>query len=199
MTADPETLAFYNDNAEAYANFATENAGHPRFKSFVAALPEAARVLDFGCGTGWAAAAMIEAGYTADAMDASAGLAEVALKRYGLTVKVAAFRTLSRRARYDAIWCHFALQHADRADRPQIFERMGTALKPGGLLYLSSQKGPRDWRDDHGRLYCPFRKDELTELLNDAGFETPEFEFGTGKMYDGTSTLNIYATATRNG
>ncbi|MEO1314425.1 MAG: class I SAM-dependent methyltransferase, partial [Pseudomonadota bacterium] len=197
MTADPQTLAFYDENAEDYARFASENAEHPRFKAFVAELREDARVLDFGCGTGWAAAALIEAGFAADAMDASAGLAEMAAKLYGLEVKIGAFRTLSRRARYDAIWCHFALQHAPREDRAQIFERMGTALKSSGLLYIASQKGPRDWRDDHGRLYCPFRDDELTELLLDAGFEEPELEFGTGKMYDGTSTLNVYVMARR--
>lgn len=199
MSTDPQTLAFYDQNASAYAEFAQEGAAHPRLKTFLAQLAPQSRILDFGCGTAWAAAALIGAGHNADAMDASAGLAAEAARRHGITVKITDFRTLSRRARYDAIWCHFALQHAPRADRPQIFERMATALKPGGLLCMGVQKGPRDWRDSHGRLYCPFRDEELSDLLTAAGFVDPVLEFGTGKMYDGTPTLNLYANARTHG
>lgn len=199
MSADPETLAFYDDNAADYADYAAGTGEHDKLQAFAAELPEGARVLDFGCGTGWAAAAFAERGFKADAMDASAGLAEEAAQRYGITVRRGDFRTLSLRQRYDGIWCHFALQHAPREDRPQIFERMHTALKPGGLLYLGVQKGPLDWRDTHGRLYCPFREEDLAALLAEAGFDTPRFEYGTGKNYDGTPTLNLYGWARSRG
>lgn len=199
MTADPQTLAFYDQNAAAYAEFADPEAENPWLAEFLAELPEAARVLDLGCGTGWAAAAMIDAGHQVDAMDASAGLAAEAAGRHGLEVKVAAFRTLSRRARYDAIWSHFALQHAERNERPQIFERIAVALKPGGLFCMAAQKGPRDWRDTEGRLYCPFREEDLAALFAANGLTSVKVAFGTGKMYDGTPTLNIYAMARHDG
>ncbi len=195
MTFDPQTLEFYNTHAAEYADFAAEDPAHPRLQRFISLMPAEARVLDLGCGTAWAAAAMRDAGLQADAMDASEGLAAQALARHGITVRLGRFRTLSVRQRYHGIWCHFALQHALREDRPQIFERLHTALKRGGLLYLSAQKGPVDWRDGHDRLYCPFREEELRNLLATAGFAEPEFETDSGKMYDGSSTLNIYAWA----
>jgi len=195
MSSDPQTLAFYNENAKAYGAFAEESREHAKLTEFLAKLPEAARVLDFGCGSAWAAAQMNAAGHEADAIDASEGLAAQAMEVYGLTVRVAPFHTLSYRARYHGIWCHFALQHADRDSRAQIFERVHTALKPGGVFYIGAQKGPRDWRDDLGRLYCPFREEELTKLLTDAGFKEWELGHGTGKNYDGTPTLNLYAFA----
>ena len=195
MSFDPRTLDFYDTNAADYARFAAPEGPYPRLERFLSLMPEGARVLDLGCGTAWAAAAMRDAGLQADAMDASEGLAEQARALYGIEVRRGRFRTLSVRQRYHGIWCHFALQHAERTDRPQIFERLHTALKPGGLLYLSAQKGPVEWRDAHDRLYCPFREEDLRDLLAGAGFDEPEFETDSGKMYDGTSTLNIYAWA----
>lgn len=203
MSTDRETVAFYDENAARYAEYSSETAEHPKLDRFLSDVTSRAgvpaRVLDLGCGTGWAAAAMAAIGHRVDAIDASAGLAAEALARHALTVRVAGFRTLSARQRYDGIWCHFGLQHADRADRPQIFERLHNALRLGGLLYVGVQKGPRDWRDDLGRLYCPFREDEMTDLLTTAGFAEFEFEHGTGKNFDGTPTLNLYVWAQARG
>ena len=195
MSTDNTTIAFYDGNAGDYAKFAAESAEHPKLTAFADRLPEGARVLDFGCGIGWAAAALRDLGFSVDAMDASRGLAEEGKRRYDLDIRVAHFRTLSSRARFDAIWSHFALQHAPRADRDQIFERLGTALRPGGLLYVGAQKGPMDWRDDLGRLYCPFREEDMADLLARHGFDEPEFEYGSGTNYDGTPSLGLYTWA----
>lgn len=195
MSSDPDTLAFYDGHAAEYAEWSAQQPEFPRLVDYMARLSPGARVLDLGCGSGWAAAAMRDKGFAVDAMDASQGLADEANARYGLSVKVAPFITLSRRARYDGIWCNFALQHAPRADRAEIFARLHTALKPGGLLHLAVQKGPRDWRDDLGRYYSPFREEEMTDLLAAAGFDDPDLAHGTGTNYDGSPTLNMYVWA----
>ena len=197
--SDPDTIRFYDENAAEYAAFADEAAEHPKLAAFAAEMPEGARILDLGCGTAWAAAHLRDRGFSVDAMDASAGLIAEAERRHGITPRKAAFRTLSARSRYDGIWCHFALQHAERAERPQIFERIHTALRPGGLAYIGVQKGPLDWRDEHGRLYCPFRDAEMAELLDEAGFREPRLEYGTGRNFDGTPTLGLYAWARKDG
>ena len=199
MSTDDKTLAFYDGNAADYATFAAESAEHPKLAAFMAEMPEGARVLDFGAGIGWAAAAFRDAGLSVDAMDASRGLAEQAKARYGIEVRVAHFRTLSARSRFDGIWSHFALQHAPRAERPEIFERLATALRPGGLLYVGAQKGPLDWRDDLGRLYCPFREDDMSALLAANGFDEPRYEYGSGTNYDGSPSLGLYTWARKRG
>lgn len=195
MSIDEATRTFYEQNAGDYAAFSAPKDNHPRLLAFMASLPEGGRVLDFGCGSGWAGGTMLAEGFAADGLDASPALAAEAERRYGLSVRIGDFRTLSARQRYDGIWASFSLQHAPREDRPQIFERMHTALRPGGQLAIGVQKGPMDWRDDHGRFYAPFMQDELEALLT--GFEDAAFDTGTGKNYDGTPTLNIYVTATR--
>jgi len=199
VSTDPDTIAFYDRNAADYAQFAEDARDPAALNRFMDALAPGARVLDLGCGTGWAAATLAASGFQADAMDASAGLIAEAAARHGLAARKAHFRTLSARHRYDGIWCNFALQHAPRPDRPQIFERMEAALKPGGLLYIGVQKGPMDWRDDHGRLYCPFLQSDMEAFLTTAGFTDLEFEQGTGKNFDGSATLNLYVWARKNG
>lgn len=193
VTIDKGTLEFYDQNSDEYAEFAEQNTPHEKLEQFIGDMPENARALDLGCGIGWAAAQMKQAGIRIDAMDASTGLAEQAAKRFDLTVQIAGFTTLSGRQRYDGIWSHFALQHAPRNERQTIFERISNALKPGGLFYAGMQKGSVDWRDDHGRLYCPFTENDLEDLLS--GFADIRIEQASGKNFDGTPTLNLYVWA----
>lgn len=193
MTSDAKTLAFYDQNSEEYAAFAAHQPRLGNIQKFIADLPEKARVVDLGCGTGWAAALMKKAGMRVDAMDASSGLAKQANELHGLEVQVKVFTELSGQQRYDGLWSHFALQHAPRSQREEIFARITSVLKPGGLFYAGMQKGDTDWRDGHGRLYCPFVEDDLEALLS--GFADIRLEQGSGKNFDGTPTENLYVWA----
>lgn len=199
MSADPATLAFFDEQAEAFGDHAEAQADHARLDAFALKLPQGGRVLDYGCGTGWASAALIEKGFRADPTDASDAMIAEAGRRHGLTPRKAVFRTLSVRQRYDGIWCWNALHHAERADRAAIFERMGTALRPGAPLFLAVLKGPVDWRDDRGCLYSPFREDEMTDLLTTNGFHAPDYDHGTGRLYDGKPVLMLYVQAHAHG
>ncbi len=195
MSVDPATLAFYEAEAASYAETKHGDMTRPRFDAFLAALPEGARVLDLGCGSGWAAAALNAAGHRADAMDASPAMAAEARRLYGLEVAVRPFHALSARARYDAVWAWFSLHHAPRASRGQIFERLHTALKPGGLLAIGARKGPMDRRDDFGRLVAAFSEDDLTRCLTAAGFSDIALGAETGRAWGGQPALNIFAEA----
>ncbi|MSU88157.1 methyltransferase domain-containing protein [Rhodobacteraceae bacterium 2CG4] len=192
-------MAYYDAEARAFGDHAEAQADHVRLEAFAALLPDGGRVLDYGCGTGWAAAALAARGFRADATDASEGMIAEAARRHGVAARRAVFRTLSVRQRYDGIWCADALHHADRADRAAIFERMGTALRPGAPLFLSVLKGPVDWRDERGCLFCPFREDEMTELLAANGFEMPDYDHGTGRLFDGKPVLTLYVQALAHG
>lgn len=189
MSVDTETMAFYDENVAEYAAFSSNNASNENLARFIGAMPGGGRTLDLGCGIGWAAAEMAEAGLVADAMDASAGLVSEAKARYGIDVRKAGFTILSSRQRYDGIWSHFALQHAPRNERVTIFERINTALKPGGLFVAGMHKGFVDWRDEHGRLYCPFSEADLEELLSD--FAEVNITQHSGRGFDGKPMLAL--------
>ncbi len=195
MSTDDQTIAFYNAEAKAYAETAEERNASPRIDAFIDRLPEDARVLDLGAGSGWAIKRFKRAGHRADGIEPARELAEEGARRYGIEIRPGHFLTLSARQRYDGIWCNFALQHAPRSDRPAIFERIHTALRPGGILHIGVPKGPTDWRDDHGRIYAPFTQAEMEELLT--GFTDLEWESDAGEAFDGTRMLMLFVTAVR--
>ncbi len=196
MTGDAETLAFYDREGARYAEWsASAVGGDPRLDRFLAEAPEGARLLDYGCGGGWAAKRMLDAGRRVDAFDGSASLAEEASRLTGINVHVMRFEAFDAPGRYGGIWASFCLLHAPKATMPGNLARIARALSPGGLLYLGLKGGEGERRDSLGRLYSYFMPDEARALLTDAGFTEISIEEAVGDGYDGVreSELHIFA------
>lgn len=173
MAADKSTLDFYTAEACAYADRAAGHATEAPLGEFAAALPPGGDVLDFGCGPGWAAAHFKDLGFAVTAIDGSPGLAAQARARYGLVVTVMQFDVFEARAAFDGIWASFCLLHDSRAAMPGHLSRLHRSLRTDGLLYLGLKEGTGERRDDLGRLYTYFGKQEITDLLMHAGFGLP--------------------------
>ncbi len=195
MGADPATLAFYDREAPAYAGYSVDFADDGWLERFADGLAEGARVLDFGCGSAWAADWFARKGFAADALDGSAGLAGEAAKRYGLDVRVCQFEDFTDRDRYDGIWASFCLLHDSRDAMPGHLARLNAALKPGGRLYLGLKAGAGERRDSLGRRYTYYAHDEIEALLARAGFERIDATVLASQGYDGgdEKVLHIFA------
>lgn len=187
MSTDDETLGFYDRAAGDYADtFAAGDPADPDLRAFMDDLPSGARVLDFGCGPGQHAAAMIRAGIAVDAMDASAGMVAEAKARFGVTARQATFADLDAGGEFDGIWANFSLLHAPRAEMPAHLNRLARALRPGGVLHIGVKSGEGEKRDHLGRLYTFYAEDELRGWLADAGFTVTALRHGHGKGMAGT-------------
>jgi SAM-dependent methyltransferase len=184
MTGDDKTVRFYDDEAEKYAAWSPPKHPYPYLEKFLAKAP-AGRILDFGCGGGWAAARMVEASRDVDALDGSAELATQAQRLYGLSVTVARFDEFAEHAKYAAIWAHFSLLHDVKANMPANLKRLHDALTSEGLLYLGLKAGIGERRDSLGRFYAYYEMQELSDLLTDAGFLNIDIRGRTGEAYDG--------------
>ncbi|MEM9061191.1 MAG: class I SAM-dependent methyltransferase [Pseudomonadota bacterium] len=195
MGGDDHTLEFYTREAEQYAEFAGAQAPSDIMNTFAERLPAGAEVLDFGCGSGWAANSFREMGFNASGFDGSEGLAEQARTRFGIEVTVGRFEDFSAKRAYDGIWASFCLLHDSRAALPGHLARLSAALRPGGAFYLGLIAGEGDERDGFGRLYTYFSEPELREALADAGFVVSEVRTTEGKRYDGSPVdeLHIFA------
>ena len=174
MGADSETLDYYTDNADAYAQRALQHVGEAPLAEFASRVPNGGAILDLGCGSGWAAAHFRNAGFAVTAIDGSQGLADAAAARHGLTVTVATFESLDADAEYDGIWASFCLLHDSRDAMPRHLFRLHRALRPGGHLYIGLKEGTGQNRDRFGRMYTYFGQDEMTANLLAAGFMDPE-------------------------
>ncbi|MEL6218258.1 MAG: class I SAM-dependent methyltransferase [Pseudomonadota bacterium] len=196
------TLDFYDANASAYAEYASQKVERDWLGQFIAKLGEIApggHVLDYGCGSGWAGASMAEAGFQVDALDGSAGLAAQAKDRYGLSVRVAPFEALDDAATYNGIWASFSLLHARRTAIPGLIGRIGRALVQGGITYIGLKEGEGEAPDSLGGHYSYVSEAELDGWLRSAGCPEVEIHKETGQGYDGTPIAMLHAFARREG
>lgn len=194
MSGDKTTLDFYDGEAPVYAPWSAPKATFAWLEKFLSLAPETGRLLDYGCGGGWAAKRMLEAGYQVDAFDGSAGLAKEASALTGLDVRVMRFEDFDAVDRYDGVWASFCLLHVPRADMPANLARIHAALKPGGVFYLGLKAGSGEERDSLGRFYSYFEPAFITDLLAEAGFDDPQIRLRDGEGYDGApeKTMHIY-------
>ena len=198
--ADDETLAFYDQNAEAVAEKQTSTAPHAHLLRFLGALHPGATVLDFGCGSGWAAAEMAERGFLVDAIDGSAGMVAEARRRTGLSVAHIPFDAFAAHLAYDGVFASFSLLHLRRSDAPRIVGKIWDALKPSGLLYVgvkACSEGTRERRDALGRFFTDYKRADLEEMLIGAGFKIVWTEDGSGVGTDGVRTEQAHILASK--
>ncbi|TCP40552.1 class I SAM-dependent methyltransferase [Rhodovulum marinum] len=194
---DAETLAVYSARASDYSEIHHGDVAQSVLTAFIGALPPGGAALDLGCGPGWGAAAMRDAGLSVTAMDACPEMARVARDRYGLTVQVGSFDDLDFRAAFDGVWASFCLLHAPRAALPRHLSAIHCALRPGGRVMVAMKLGTGEARDSIGRLYTYVTRDELRGLLGAAGF-APEAEVTEPSVgFDGTPCDVIFLTARR--
>lgn len=191
---DGETIAFYDRDAEAYAQSAIDHGERDSLKRFEARLPRGARVLDYGCGGGQESAWLIARGHIVDSLDASPGLAAEAKRRFGVTVRVADFSALDAVALYDGVWSGAALHHAPTDAFPDLLARIARALKPDGV-FSALIKGGADRRDTLGRFYCGMDAASMRALL--ASWRDVEVQETVGAGYDQQETPWLIVSARR--
>lgn len=184
---DRETIDIYNKLSVEYAEM-TDAGGRmdPSLVGFVAALPEGGHVLDLGCGPGTASAVLAARGFTVEATDASSEMVALAARAEGVTARLATFDDIGGDAVYDGVWANFSLLHAPRADMPRYLAAIHTALKPGGVFHIGMKLGDEAKRDGLGRMYTYYSDEELSGLIEAAGFTIEDRRFGTDKGLDGS-------------
>lgn len=195
---DRETLAVYARAARKYADgFAKpDDAFHEEdLAAFAALLPPGGHVHDLGCGPGMWAARLQALGFKVSASDAAPEMAAIARSDYGLDVKVAPFEALTPKARYDGIWANFSLLHARRAALPAHLARIHRALKPGGIFHIGMKLGTGENRDRLGRFYTYYGQEELSGLLEAAGFSIIRTRTGSAKGLAGTDDTFVIMAA----
>ena len=99
---------------------------------------------------------------------------------------------------YDGVWANFSLLHASKSDFPHHIEAIYRALKPEGLFFIALKTGDGEKRDTLGRFYAYYQQEELTSILNGAGFKTDHIISGASRGMEGTVEpwIGIYAHKT---
>jgi cyclopropane fatty-acyl-phospholipid synthase-like methyltransferase len=141
-----------------------------------ARLPDGARVLDLGCGSGEKTQRLAER-FEVVGVDVS----EEQLGHARARVPAGTFlhcdfsRLELPEESFDAVTAFYSITHVPREEHAQLFARIGRWLKPGGLVLASlSAGGSEDWTGNWlgvEMFFSGFDADTSRRLLREAGFE----------------------------
>lgn len=182
-SADPDTLAFYEDNAVFYIGQRPDRV-NSEVLPFLDLLKPGARILELGCGGGQDARYMIQRGFDVELTDGAAAMAEQASKLSSRPVRVMRFDELDDKAAYDAVIASASLLHIPRGGLPDVLTRIWCALKPGGWHLATFKTGDTEGYDEHGRYYNYISQAEADALYSGAGeWESLEYQTYEGSGY----------------
>jgi SAM-dependent methyltransferase len=125
---------YWDDHAEAYS-FA-----HPIEPGWLAGLPKVARILDYGCGYGRAAAALAAAGWRVVGVDFAAGMIARGRREHpGLDLRhIEGLPLAEPDGAFDAAILFAVLTCIPTdADQRALVAELRRLIRPGGLLYVS--------------------------------------------------------------
>ena len=159
-----KTIDYYNLHAAEFIGSTLHVDMESLYQPFLKLLPQSARILDIGCGSGRDSLAFKNEGYHVDAMDYSAELVKKATELTGIQVKFQSFYDLNEVAVYDGIWACASLLHCERCRLAEVLQKMLCALKPNGVIYMSFKYGDSD-REKDGREFTDLNERQAEELL----------------------------------
>jgi len=173
MVTDEKTIQAYREKFSEYEQLTSDVTDFRNLNKFIDALPHGALVYDLGAGPGHDALQMQQAGLSVVALEPTEEFANL-MERNGITVERQSFSDISAVNRFDGVWASFSLLHAERGVFPELLILIARALKTRGLFTLAMKTGEGEARDKLGRFYTYYQRDELLQLLRDAGFEPGE-------------------------
>jgi len=159
-----KTIQYYNDNATLFFQTTVDVDMGPIHDRFLECVPAGGRILDAGCGSGRDAKSFKQRGHLVDAFDASPELAQLASRHLEQTVRVMSFLELTEVHTYDGIWACASLLHLSAQEVPNALRRLWTALKPGGVMYVSFKHGQGE-REHGDRHFTDADEDQLCRWM----------------------------------
>ena len=135
------TINYYNENAKKFIDGTVSVDFRSIQDTFLELLPENAKILDFGCGSGRDTKYFLEHGCRVVAMDGSLELCKAASEYTGIIVKHMLFQELNEKEIYDGIWACASILHVKSEELPEIIRKMSLATIANGIIYLSFKYG----------------------------------------------------------
>lgn len=158
------TIAFYDEHAdEFYASTVGADMG-ALYDAFLPLLPDGARILDAGCGSGRDSRAFLDRGYDVTAFDASAALVKRASALLGRPVRRLTFQEMDFSETFEGVWACASLLHVPRAEFDGVLARLARALVPGGVAFLSFKYGDGE-EERNGRWFNSYDEVSFRAVL----------------------------------
>lgn len=147
----------------------------PALERFEQLLPDGARVLDVGCGTGRDVLHLQTRVAFVMGIDVSTSMLTIAKSKGAQRIVAADFLHLPTSDEVvDGCWAAASLLHAPKARAPDVVAEIRRVLRPNGAFFLCLKEGTGEGiRGGEGekRYFSLYEQAEGDELLAGAGFE----------------------------
>ncbi len=115
-------------------------------------VPPQSHLLSAGCGAGINDGFLLEAGHSVMGIDQSEGMLARARERFpAARYEQARLQEMDFQAAFDGATCIDAMEHVCPEDWPMILRNFQSALKPGGVLYFTVDRGGLFVKDAYER------------------------------------------------
>ncbi len=146
-------LSYYRRNASEYIKETLELDMHKERDFFLDLVKDGGHILDIGCGSGRDSRVFIDSGYMVTAIDACPEIAELTSEFLGQKVVVQNAQDINQIENFDGIWSCASLLHVPDKELINTFKKIVTALKIGGVWYISFKDGSGENWDERGRFF----------------------------------------------
>ncbi|HRN96631.1 MAG TPA: class I SAM-dependent methyltransferase [Candidatus Levybacteria bacterium] len=182
-----DTIEWYNQNAEQYAQAASQNASLEEIDHFAKQLSPGSKVLDAGCGSGRDTDLLSKKGLNTIGLDYSSGLIKVAHKTFP-DIEFVEGNMLSMPfsdSEFNGVWSHASLLHLETVDEvKKALQEFNRVMKQSAVLHVlvKAQTGKdktsvvTDSLSKHDRFFQYFTKPELENLLKESRFNLISIE-----------------------
>ena len=163
-------------NAEAYWQGTKDHDVSQNYAAFLAPFPKdkALDILDLGCDPGRDVNYFQSVGHRPVGLDGSEAFCRMARQYTGCQILQQTFLNLDLPSQsFDGIFANASLFHVPRQELSRVLFDLYTALRSGGILFLSNPRGNGEgWLGQRYGNYLEF--DNSKHFLEEAGFEVLE-------------------------
>lgn len=172
-TIASNTLAHYQQNADAFWEGTKDHDVTQNYEAFLSALPKrkGLALLDLGCGPGRDLHYFKSVGHLPTGLDGTAAFCEMARTHSGCPVLHQNFLELDLPpSSFDGIFANASLFHVPRQEMVRVLSDLRAALVPGGIFFSSNPRGSGEgWNGQRYGTYLEL--EEYQQLLAEAGFK----------------------------
>ena len=158
---------YYNQYAEKYVDSTLDVDLIELYQRFLKYIPQGAKILDAGSGSGRDTLAFIASGYNVEAFDSSSSLCELSTQLTGINTRLLRFQDFEDVDKYDGIWACASLLHVPEKELHDVICRLLRSLKHNGAMYMSFKYGAGERIASDGRFYTDMNVSRLKSLLKD--------------------------------
>lgn len=191
-SAEQETINYYDQNALSYFDSTITIDLQDIYDKFRSALPNAAYILDAGCGVGRDTRYFIQVGYKVRSFDASAEMVKFCNQYPFAFCEHRAFADVTELEEYDGVWASASLLHLNQESFKLALLRLSFALKVGGTMYFSLKAEANESNIKDSRQFYYHSRAFVEAYIKELNLEVIEIWSNSGRKAGSPSQFINY-------